>query len=165
MIFEEFKKIIDEFKVRPMPGKHAYVWNGDKDSLLKITGKNQTEEIDVCKDVAIGEVTNEINEPAIRRQIEKTLETKLIELYSDVKKRGKQQILLVLSPSILARYRIGLTVFYNYYLGDYTILVFVVPTPKFRNDLKLPEYVKYDPDETLNYLSALTLPENVIEVR
>jgi hypothetical protein len=106
-----------------------------------------------------------VNALVVRKQIEKTLEHKLFELYSDVQKRGKQQILVVLSSSILARYKIGLTVFYNYYLGDHTMVIFVVPIPKFLNDLKLPEYVKYDPNETLKYISSLTQPENVIEVK
>jgi hypothetical protein len=162
MIFGDFKKIVDEFRARPMPGKHVYVWNGDKDSLLRIIGENRTEEIDLCKDIEIGAATNEVNESAIRRQIEKTLESKLFELYSGVQKRGKQQILIVLSSSILARYRIGLTVFYNYYLGDHTMVVFVVPVPKVLNDLNLPEYIRYYPDETLKYLGALAQPENII---
>jgi len=166
-MFEEFRKFVAEFRVRPIPGKHVYVWNGGKDSLLEILGKNQTEEIDLCLCAGIDPeaLREEVNESAARKQIEKTLEDKLFELYSDIQKRGKQQILVVLSPSILARYKIGLTVFYNYYLGDHTMVVFVVPTAKFLNDLNLPNYVKYEPYETLKYLRALTQAENVIEAK
>lgn len=167
MMYKEFEKFVAEFKSRPIPGKHVYIWNGDKDSLLEILGKNQTEEIDLClyMNTDADLLEDNVNALVVRKQIEKTLEHKLFELYSDVQKRGKQQILVVLSPSILARYKIGLTVFYNYYLGDHTMVIFVVPIPKFQNDLKLPEYVRYDPNETLKYISSLTQPENVIEVK
>ena len=40
------------------------------------------------------------------------------------------------------------------------MVVFVVPKPQ---ALVLPDYVRYDPDETLNYLGNLVQPENIVE--
>lgn len=165
MTFQDFKKFVEEFKTRPIPGKHVYVWNGDADSLLEILGEDITEELDLSSDIDIGTSADEASEVVLARNIERKLEGRLSELYAEIRKRNKQQVLVVTSSSILARYKIGLTVFFNYYLGDHTMVAFVVPKAKASGDLNLPEYVRYNPHETLKYLSALAQPENVVGVK
>lgn len=165
MTFQDFKKFVDEFKTRPIPGKHVYVWNGDADSLLEILGEDIAEELDLSSDIEIGTSSDEVSEVLLGRSIERKLEGRLSELYIEVQKRNKQQVLVVTSSSILARYKIGLTVFFNYYLGDHTMVAFVVPKAKAVSDLNLPEYLRYNPNETLKYLSALAQPENVVGVK
>lgn len=160
MILGDFKKIIDEFRTRPIPGKHAYVWNEDKNRFTELVNKDLIRELDMALEISADE--NEAGQAGIRRCIEKTLETKLSELYSQVQKGGVQQILAVTSPSILARYRIGLTVFYNYYLGDRTMVVFIIPRPKNLENFAFPEYVQYNPDGTVKYLANLVGLENVV---
>jgi hypothetical protein len=162
MIFRDFKKFVVEFKTRPMPGKHVYVWNDDADSLLGMLGEDLAEELDLSSDIEIGTVVDETNEVVVRRNVEKKLERRLSELYAETQKRNKQQVLVVTSSSILARYKIGLTAFFSYYLGDHTMVILMVPKTKAVGDLNLPEYVKYDPNETLKYLSIVAQPENVI---
>jgi len=163
--FQDFKKFVDEFKTRPIPGKHVYVWNGDANSLLEILGEEIREELDLSSDIEIGTSADEANGVVLGRNIERKLESKLSELYAEVQERHRQQVLVVTSSSILARYKIGLTVFFNYYLGDHTMVVFVVPKAKAVGDLNLPGYVRYNPNETLKYLSALAQPENVVGVK
>ena len=165
MTFQDFKKFVDEFKTRPIPGKHVYVWNGDANSLLEILGEEIREELDLSSDIEIGTSADEANGVVLGRNIERKLESKLSELYAEVQERHRQQVLVVTSSSILARYKIGLTVFFNYYLGDHTMVVFVVPKAKAVGDLNLPGYVRYNPNETLKYLSALAQPENVVGVK
>ena len=162
MTFQDFKKFVDEFKTRPIPGKHVYVWNGDANSLLEILGEDITEELDLSSDIEIGTAADEASEVVLGRKIERKLEGRLSELYAEIRKRNKQQVLVVTSSSILARYKIGLTAFFSYYLGDHTMVILMVPKTKAVGDLNLPEYVKYDPNETLKYLSILAQPENVI---
>lgn len=157
---EEFKKVATELKERPVPGKHVYVWNGDEDVLLEIVGKELACEFDLAADIQVDESYDQ-NETGFSRRIERSLEKKLFELYSEVNDREKQQILVVSSSSILARYKMGLTVFYDYYLGDRTMVVFVVPKPEVL--AIFPDYVRYAPDETLKYLGNLVQPENIVE--
>jgi len=165
MTFQDFKKFVEEFKTRPIPGKHVYVWNGDANSLLEFLGEETREELDLSSDIEIGTASDEVSEGALGRSIEKKLESRLSELYAEVQKRHSQQVLVVTSASILARYRIGLTVFFNHYLGDHTMVAFVVPKAKAMGDLNLPTYVRYNPNETLKYFSALAQPENVVGVK
>lgn len=162
MIIEDFRKIVSDLKAGPIPGKHAYVWSGDKDSLLEITGKTLGEELDLSSDIDVDVSDEERNESDLGRLIEKALERKLFELYSEVSRQGKQQMLVVCSSSILARYKMGLTIFYNYYLGDHTKVTFVAPKPQTLINLTLPDYVKYDPEDTLKYLGNLLLTENIV---
>ena len=157
---EEFKKVATELKERPIPGKHVYVWNGDENALFEIVGKGLAQEFNLAKDIQVDE-SYDLNETGFPRRIERALEKKLFELYSEVSDREKQQILIVSSSSILARYKMGLTVFYDYYLGDRTMVVFVVPKPQVLANF--PEYVRYYPDETLKYLGNLVQPENIVE--
>jgi len=160
MNLEEFRKNIEEFKKRPIPGKHIYVWNDEKNLLLQLTKAELTKQFDLALEIEVDE--NRENERIVRREIEKALENKLSQLYSEVQNEGEQQILVVLSVNLLARYGIGLTVFYSYYIGDRTMVVFVVPKPEVWNSLTFPEYVKYDPNETLKYLINLVGSENVV---
>jgi hypothetical protein len=161
MILDDFRKMIDDFRTRPAPGKHVYVWNDEKSRFLEFVDKELIMELDVALETGVYE--NEVAQQDIRRKIEKALETRLSELYSQVQNRGDQQILAVTSPSVLAKYRIGLTVFYSYYLGDRTMVVFIVPKPKDLDHLTFPEYIEYDPDGTLKYLANLVGFENVVE--
>lgn len=160
MILDDFKKMVDDFRTRPAPGKHVYVWNDEKSRFLEFVDKDLIMELDVA--LAAGVYEDEVGQKDIPRKIEKALETKLFELYSQVQKGGMQQVLAVTSPSVLARYRIGLTAFYNYYLGDHTMVVLIVPKPKNLDNLAFPEYIQYDPDETMKYLANLVGFENVV---
>jgi hypothetical protein len=161
VIIEDFRKIVADLKHGPIPGKHAYVWTGDKSALLEMTGKTLGKELDLSSDLDINARDVERNGQNAGRFIQKALEKKLFDLYSDVNRQGVQQILLVSSSSLIARYRIGLTAFYNYYLGDHTKAVFVVPKPQ--TFINLPEYVKYDPEEPVKYLGNLVQAENIVE--
>jgi hypothetical protein len=160
MNLEEFSKKIEEIKTRPIPGKHVYVWNDEKNSLLQLTKAGLTKQFDLALEIEVDE--NRENERIVRREIEKALENKLSQLYSEVQNEGEQQILVVLSANLLARYRMGLTVFYSYYIGDRTMVVFVVPKPEDLKSLNFPEYIEYDPNETLKYLINLVGSENVV---
>lgn len=157
---EDFKKVVAELKERPIPGKHVYVWNGDENALIEIIGKGLTREFDLATDIQVDGSYNH-SETGFSRLMEKAFERKLFEFYSEVSDLKKQQILVVSSSSILSRYKIGLTVFYDYYIGDRTMVVFVVPKPQVLANF--PEYVRYDPDETLKYLGNLVQPENIVE--
>ncbi len=160
MNLEEFRKNIEEFKTRPIPGKHVYVWNDDKNSFLLLAKAAFTKELDLALDIGVDE--NRANQRTVRQEVEKALKIRLSQLYSEVQRQGRQQILMVLSANLLARYKVGLTVFYSYYIGDRTMVVFVVPRPKDLNSLTLPEYVEYDPNETLKYLMNLLGSENIV---
>jgi hypothetical protein len=159
---EEFKKVVAELKKRPMPGKHVYVWNGDENALIELIGKELTQEFDLAKDLQV-DGSYEYTETGFPRLIEKSIERKLFEFYSEVNDLKKQQILIVSSSSILSRYKIGLAVFYDYYVGDRTMVVFVVSKPQVLANFGLPDYVRYEPDETLKYLGNLVQPENIVE--
>jgi hypothetical protein len=163
MISLDFKRMVEDFKTRPAPGKHAYVWNDDKSQLFEFLDKDLAVELDMIIETVACKIDG--SQKDVRREIEKILETRLSELYSQVQEGGKQQVLVITSPSVLARYRLGLTVFYNYYLGDRTMAVFIVPRPKNVEGLTFPGYVQYDPEETLKYLASLVGPENVVEAK
>jgi len=163
MMLDNFGKMIAEFKSRPVPGKHVFVWNDDKTQFVKLVGKNLIMELDVAAETEL--IESEVDEMSIRRKIEKTLQTKLSSLYEQARKEGKQQLLVVNSASIFARYGVGLTAFYDFYLGDRTMVVFIVPKPKNMDFLVFPEYVRYDPEVTLKYLANLAGFENVVEAK
>jgi len=163
MMLDNFGKMIAEFKSCPVPGKHVFVWNDDKTQFVKLVGKNLIMELDVAAETEL--IESEVDEMSIRRKIEKTLQTKLSSLYEQARKEGKQQLLVVNSASIFARYGVGLTAFYDFYLGDRTMVVFIVPKPKNMDFLVFPEYVRYDPEVTLKYLANLAGFENVVEAK
>ncbi len=151
--------MVIQFKERPFPGKHVYVWNGDETSLVGIIGKELMEKLDLANDVQVNGSSGD-TETYLSRLIEKEIEKKLFDFYSKISNLKKQQILVISSASILSRYKIGLTSFYDYYVGDRTMVVFVVPKPQV---LVLPDYVRYNPDATLKYLGNLVQPENIVE--
>lgn len=161
MIVEDFRKIIADFRDGPIPGKHAYVWTGDIDSLVEITGRTIAKELDLSSDLNINVSDEEADEKVVGRTIEKALEKRLFELYSEANKQGKPKLLIVKSSSILARYRIGLAAFYSYFLGDNTKVVLMAPRPQ--ASLNLPEYVKYDAEEVAKYLGNQVSEENIVE--
>lgn len=163
MMLDNFRKMIAAFKSRPVPGKHVFVWNDEKAQFFELVGKDLIMELDVAAATQFTE--SEVDEMSIRRKIEKTLQAKLSSLYEQVCKEDKQQLLVVTSASILARYGVGLTAFYDFYLGDRTMVVFIVPKPKNMDFLIFPEYVRYDPEGTLKYLANLAGFENVVEAK
>jgi hypothetical protein len=131
------------------------------DSLVEITGKTITKELDLSSDLNIDVSEEEADEQVVSRSIKKALEKRLFELYSEATTQGKPELLIVKSSSILARYRIGLSAFYSYFLGDNTKVVFLAPKPQ--ATLNIPDYVKYDPEEAVKYLSNQVSEENIVE--
>jgi hypothetical protein len=160
----EFTKLIDSFQRDTMPGKQAFVWHGDKDSLLSAISKIiPTVVINLLSDLNLRSTTTNSDEKTFSVYIQEALEKKLIGLYQEVASLQSNQILIILNSQILARYKIGLVTFYDYYLGDRTKIVFVVPKSQNILALNLPEYVQYEPNKTIDYLAKLTQNQQIIE--
>lgn len=130
----------------PFPGKHVYLWNGKIKDLklpMEITKSLDLSKID-CN-----------SEYEIKRYI-------INKLNIYYRESTNQQILLVINPYLIARYNTGIGVFYDYFVSDRNMVIFVVPSMK-QKTLRFPDYVLFNRDMILKYFKKLIDPDNIIK--
>lgn len=150
---EEFYNTIKRLEQGPILGRKLYVWCGEKTSLMDNIPEKLVEMIDLQNFNVDINIEDDL---AIQKIIKKALKDTLTILHNNL--RG-QQILLVGNSFLLARYRVPLTPFYDYYLTDSTIAVLILPKPiSLKKDL--PPYIKFSPTKQLEYFSETMAKEN-----
>lgn len=146
---EDFKKLVTRFVKNYLPGRKLFIWVGKKETLICFLPPEIIKEIDLFKLIS--------SEGASEYGAEKTIRSVLLQVAKNVSPLAKsKQILVLTNAYILARYKIPLTPFYDYYLGDQTIVVLQIPKFSFLNEL--PSYINYDSSLVINYFKKI-LPE------
>ncbi|GFP32118.1 hypothetical protein HKBW3S42_00423, partial [Candidatus Hakubella thermalkaliphila] len=155
---EDFVELLKKLRERPVSGRKLFVWVGDKQSITDILPAEITNEVDLLQIIPDESCSDDAN---IQRELRKIVRETLQQGVQSLK---GQQVLLVSNSWVLARYKVPLSVFYKYYLGDRTLVVLQVDKSMFSG--KLPEYVRLRENITLEYFRNL-LPEenkdNIIE--
>ena len=72
-------------------------------------------------------------------------------------------VLIVRSTGLLARYRAGVKEFYDWFCGDFTMVVLVLEGPM--EDCLWPEDVTCDPDRLINYFQAPAVVKQIFRER
>ena len=93
-----------------------------------------------------------LNEKKLQKALQTELNKALQKCYSQLSAQG---ILLVLDAELLARYRIGLQPFYDYFVGDRTMTILLISSAKISMDANLRGYFTLDDGSVLSYLKPL----------
>jgi hypothetical protein len=146
----DFKELIGRFTKYPIPGRKLFVWVGNRETLVKTLPVEITKEIDLIKLIRPIASDTELN-------AERTIKSVLFQLVKSISLSNKtREILVIENAYLIARYRISLTPFYDYYLGDRTMAIFQIPKVSSLNEL--PNYIEYNPSLVLEYFKKI-LPE------
>ncbi len=152
MKVEDFIGLVKRFRERPISGRKLYIYHGDKGSIEHILPSEILKEIDLLKIVPDENYPNETSiQKAIKDALKKTLQENIQSL------KG-QQVLLVINSWVLAKYKVPIAIFYQYYLGDRTMLVLHIDKTSFVGSL--PEYVTFKDNIVLKYFEKLLPEEN-----
>jgi DNA-binding protein Fis len=158
MKVSDLEKLAQDLQKRPIPGKRVIVWIGDKEELYKHIPKEMTEELIVSRlPVDQADLQNE-------KKLQKALRSKLNQALQNYHSQiSGQRILIVSDAELLARYQISLQPFYDYFVGDRTMTILIVPDAKISISDNLWGYFKLEEDSVLSYLmSLLTQNDSIV---
>jgi len=153
MKLKELVEITQKLKERPLPGRKLYIWIGRIEKLRAAIPKEILQEIDILN---LDLQPNTSDDSMVGKEIKKKLDSKLNTLRTSATNFKRQQILIVLNTSLLARYKVPLTSFYRYYLNDHTLAILHLPLSSFKEELA--KYVEFEPESSLKYFEGI-LPE------
>lgn len=149
---EDFVELLEKLIERPVSGRKLFVWIGNKQSITDILPAEITNEVDLLHIIPDESCSDDVS---IQRELRKIMKEMLQQGVQSLK---GQQVLLVSNSWVLARYKVPLSVFYKYYLGDRTLVVLRVDKSTFSG--KLAEYVRFRENITLDYFKNLLAEEN-----
>lgn len=160
---ERLRQLSLELASGPLPGRHVYLWYGSSKALLLLLPAGLVKSLDVTRLMACEERPPTASGEA-RRRIERALRLKLQELASQLAINNGRQILVVSGTELLARYGIGIVSFYEEYVSDRTIVIFIAHrvtdnSPVLEN---LPGFVRLLPDTTYRYVLSLLESEDTV---
>lgn len=118
MNLDELKVIASELNERPKYGKRVFAWVGSQDKLYAVLPS------EITKPINISGLQFHQNSEDVKRDIRNTLNNKLQEITAGLR---SQQILVVEDAVLLARYGVEITGFYDWYVGDKTMVIFLIP--------------------------------------
>ena len=153
----EFRSLVADFNRRIMKGRYVYLWHGTEGGLSEVLPSDITSKMDILKTLSTVDISA-CPADEIDRLIKKGIPVGLIDLLN----LPKPRILVVINACLLARYRTGIQMYYDNFVGDGTMLVFQVArcNPEV---VKLPSFVKFEPQTCFNYLANLVKNDHVIE--
>lgn len=155
----EFEELIATFSTKPRPGRHVYLWCGKEAELRAKLPQKITHFLDIVDLAASTQSRTPVPSEAAE-QLRKLIVQELQNLRTNL---TLPIILAVTGCHLLARYRTGLGMFFQYYVSDGTMVIFSVPEQGPPPMPKLPSYVEFEPQATSQYLSSLVGRENVVE--
>lgn len=165
MNLQELRSLALELTARPIQGKRLFIFTGTDEELKNHLNNKDIIQISKYLDLnqlSINEDIKLASDDSIKKALRRTLKTTLEQYYRELK---GQQILIVTSPEILARYRLELTPFYEYYVSDRTMVIIVSPRIKISTRtqrLKNFDYLEIDENSCINYLKKIVGEENLI---
>lgn len=155
MKLSEFRSFVGQFKNDPVPGRHLYIWNGNLNQLLDYIPTDILLTLDMVD--LVHEIDSTNSDEKLLSAFKKLIANRLTDLASKVK---KQAILVVKNNYFFPRYNIPVSLFYNYFINDRLSVVFQIDN--YFTDQRLPDFVIFKSDRTLEYLQKLTESGNLI---
>jgi len=160
---QELKQLGIQLARGPVPGRHVYLWYGSPSALLPLLPKGLVESLDITRLMACEERLPTASREA-RRRIDKALRAKLQGVALQLAMQNRRQILVVTGTELLARYGVGLVPFYDEYVSDKTMVIFLAhratdSSPVLEN---LPGFVRLLPDTTYRYVLSLLESEDAV---
>jgi len=149
----DFKIILEKHYRKGVSGRKLFLWYGSVDKLKIILPSDLIKEIDLLN---LSESNTIIDDDTITRSLKNDLSQLLNSYLSGLKEDN--QILVVYNCWVLSRYKIPLSVFYQDYLCDKTMAILQIDNIDF--DGSLPDYIKFNKEKTLQYISNLLPEEN-----
>lgn len=157
MNITQFSSLIADFQSRIMNGRYVYIWYGEHESLQKIIPPKITSKLDIVETLRETDISKYAN-AEMDKLIKKQVSGALVQL----SKLPKPRIVVLTNGQLLARYKTGIQIIYDNFIGDGKMIIFQVS--KYMVDLpKLPSFVKYEPRICLNYLASFLNDDNIIE--
>jgi len=158
MRLSEFEELIATFSTKPRPGRHVYLWHGNEIELRAKLPPRITQSLDIV-DLAASTQSLASAPSESAEQLRRLIVQELQELRS---KLTSPIILAVTGCHLLARYRTGLGMFFQYYVSDGAMVIFSVPEQG-SSIPNLPSYAEFELQATSQYLASLVGGENLIE--
>lgn len=149
MKLSEFKSFINKFKNNPIPGRHLYIWNGNLNQLLDCIPTDILLTLDMAD--LVHEMDSTTSEEELLSTFRKLIANRLMNLAGKVK---KQAILVVKNNYFFPRYNIPIGLFHDYFIADRLSVVFQIDT--YFIDQRLPDFVVFKSDRTLEYFQKFT---------
>ena len=126
--------------------KELLLWSGPEAKLLPVLTGLQVESLELLD---LFDPTNlPIDDDEIRQCLSRSLRQRL---QSVDRAPGKQTALIVRSAGLLARYRVGVRDFYEWFCDDFSLVILLVERPAIEEDW--PEEVDCNPDRLIGYFT------------
>ena len=126
--------------------KELLLWSGPEAKLLPVLTGLQVESLELLD---LFDPTNlPIDDDEIRQCLSRSLRQRL---QSVDRAPGKQTALIVRSAGLLARYRVGVRDFYEWFCDDFSLVILLVEQPAIEEDW--PEEVDCNPDRLIGYFT------------
>ena len=159
---DQFAATVEAFLRGPQPYRHLYVWHGEPDDLVSLLPLGQMQPLDI-----FGLAAELSHHPFAQDEASELLRDALRAELRVWYARGTDAhpLLVITGCELLARYQIGLQLFYEV-LTERSMIVLVCSAADASYDPagRLPGYVRCEPGTTLAYLSRLVEDNHVIEV-
>lgn len=126
--------------------KELLLWSGPEAKLLPALTGVQVETLDLLDLFDSGQLP--IDDEAIRRHLSRTLRQRLGAV---PRSPGKRTVLIVRSAGLLARYRVGVRDFYEWFCDDFSMVILFVEGRC--GDTDWPEEVDCDADRLIEYFA------------
>ena len=126
--------------------KEVVLWLGPESRLKDLLSNHSIHELDILDLFDPNNLPSDDDETRMR--LTQALRSRL----QNINATARNSIVLVVrSCALLARYGVGLKEFYNWFCGDFGMVIMPLNHPK--DDLALPENVLFEKDRLFNYFS------------
>ena len=126
--------------------KEVVLWLGSESRLKDLLSNHNIHELEIL------DLFDPNNLPSDDDETRMLLTQALRSRLQNLNATARNSIVLVIrSSALLARYGVGLKEFYNWFCGDFGMVIMPLNHPK--DDLALPENVLFEKDRLLNYFS------------
>jgi hypothetical protein len=126
--------------------KEVVLWLGSESRLKDLLSNHNVHELDILDLFDPNNLPSDDDET--RTHLTQALRSRLENLNATAR---NSIVLVVRSCALLARYGVGLKEFYNWFCGDFGMVIMPLNHPK--GDLALPENVLFEKDRLFNYFS------------
>jgi hypothetical protein len=159
---DEFARLLEHFADRPLPAtaaRHVYLWHADISQLQAMLPGNLAVALDLH--ALAGDLRKQ---PYAVDEARRLLQA-AIRRWLDNRPTGatNQQISVVTGVTLLVRYRVPLTDFFQA-AGDSHMVVFVLPplAVSFHPSRPLPAYLQFRPEANLEYFQTVLGPTSIV---
>ena len=158
MRLSEFEELIATFSTKPRPGRHVYLWDGNEIELRAKLPPRITQSLDIV------DLTASTQSPdSAPLEAAEQLRRLIVQELQDLRSKLTSPIILVVTGChLLARYRTGIGMFFQYYVSDGAMIIFSVPGQG-SSIPNLPSYAEFESQAASQYLASLVGGENLIE--